>query len=50
MYEVRSLGIGDRFLQVLSEFLKKKTVCDAVDGCYRSSNPVTSGVPQGSVL
>lgn len=50
LFKVRSLGIGGRFLQVLSEFLTERRQRVTVDGCYSSFSAVISGVPQGSVL
>ena len=48
--KVRSLGIGGRFHQILSEFLTDRRQRVTVDGCFSSFSPVFSGVPQGSVL
>ncbi len=47
--KVMSLGIGGRFLQVLSNLLTERRERVTVDGCY-SSSLVIYGVPQGSVL
>ncbi len=50
MSKVRSIGIGGRFHQVLSEFLTDRRQRVTADGCFSSFSPVISGVSQGSAL
>ena len=50
LFKIRSLGIGDRLLGILEQFLRNRKQRVLVDGYSSSFCTVKSGVPQGSVL
>ena len=50
LFKIRNLGVGDRFLDILNDFLSNRTQRVSVDGSFSSYFDVKSGVPQGSVL
>lgn len=50
LHKLRSYGIQGNFLRWLAAFLDNRTQRIRVDGVLSPAAPVTSGVPQGSVL
>ena len=50
LFKIRNLGIGDRFLDILTDFLTDRKQRVSVDNSFSSYCQVKSGVPQGSVL
>ena len=49
-YKVSKYGIKGNILSWIEAFLSGRTQCVNVNGNFSSSSPVTSGIPQGSVL
>ena len=50
VYKVGKYGIKGKILSWIEAFLSGRTQCVNVNGNFSSSSPVTSGIPQGSVL
>ena len=50
IFKLRCLGIGERVLDILTDFLTNRKQRVSVDGCFSSYSQIKSGVPQGSVL
>ena len=49
-FKLRSMGVGGKFLNIISSFLSDRVQRVSLDGKYSSFSRVVSGVPQGSVL
>ena len=50
IYKVSKYGIKGNILGWISSFLNERTQCVNMNGSISASAPVTSGIPQGSVL
>ena len=50
LYKLKLMGLGGSIFNIFEEFLTDRKQCVSVDGCFSGSQPVVSGVPQGSVL
>ena len=48
--KLRCLGVGEALMRLFESFLVGRSMAVSVYGSVSSSRPVTSGVPQGSVL
>jgi len=48
--KLKSYGLQNDIINLITSFLSDRTQRVVLDGCSSSSVPVTSGVPQGSVL
>ena len=48
--KLENYGVGGHVLDIIRDFLSGRTLRTCVRGCYSSSRPVLSGVPQSSVL
>ena len=50
LFKLCSIGVSESSLQWFKDYLQNRQICTAVDGERSSLLPVSSGVPQGSVL
>ena len=50
LYNLQSIGVGGKFLDLCQSFLSCRQQYVTVDGCRSTTTDVFSGVPQGSVL
>ena len=50
LYKLQSYGIRGKTLSIIADFLDQRTFRVRVGGVFSESFPVTSGVPQGTVL
>ena len=50
LFKLCSIGVSGSSLQWFKDYLQNRQICTAVDGERSSLLPVSSGVPQGSVL
>ena len=50
LYKLKLMGLGGSIFNIFEEFLTDRKQRVSVDGCFSGSQPVVSGVPQGSVL
>ena len=50
LHKAEAYGIGGEILAWLKSFLSNRTQRVRVDGCLSAESPVSSGVPQGTVL
>lgn len=50
IYKLYQLGVPDRLVTILRDYLSNRSFRYRVDGTLSSSHPLSAGVPQGSVL
>ena len=50
IYKLYQLGVPDRLVVILRDFLSNRTFRYRIDGTLSSAHPIKAGVPQGSVL
>ena len=50
LFKLNKLGIDGKVLMSIEQFLNGRQQRVKIGNCYSSFNPMTSGVPQGSVL
>ena len=48
--KIIQFGFDDNFVKLINSYLSSRRQCVKLDGVLSESLPVTSGVPQGSVL
>lgn len=48
--KLEAFGIGGNFLKILRSFLSNRKQCVKIGNCTSDMLPITSGVPQGSIL
>lgn len=50
IYKLYSLGVPDRLVHIIRDYLSNRTFRYRVEGALSSPHPIRAGVPQGSVL
>lgn len=50
IYKLYQLGVPDRLVLILRDFLSNRTFRYRIEGALSSPHPIRAGVPQGSVL